>query len=152
MDMEEDHCPAIEEIVWEFYVNVLQRHGDSFCTSLRGTMIEVTPTLISMITGVPRVHDLTYSYPVDHLPARADIVACFIEGHPHQMELHKVGSFQMSDFSNDVCCIYHILVSRVLPVISHTLITIERARCLYALLTEDSIDYDSLVTSTMMSI
>jgi hypothetical protein len=32
------------------------------------------------------------------------------------------------------------------------MITIERARCIYALLNEASIDYGSLVTSTMMSI
>ena len=56
----------------------------------------------------------------------------------------------MSDFSNDVRCIYHILASRVLPVISHTLITIERAHCLYAMLTEAPIDDGSVVTSTMM--
>ena len=58
----------------------------------------------------------------------------------------------MSDFSNDVQCIYHILASRVLSVISHTLITINKARCLYALLTEVSIVYNSLVTSTIMSV
>jgi hypothetical protein len=56
----------------------------------------------------------------------------------------------MSDFSNDVRCIYHILASRVLPVISHTMITIEKARCLYAMLIETPIDYGSVVTSTMM--
>ena len=28
----EDHRPAIEEIVWEFYANLHQRCGDSFCT------------------------------------------------------------------------------------------------------------------------
>ena len=66
------------------------------------------------------------------------------------MELDREDSFQMSDISNDVRCIYHILASQVLPVISHMLITIERARCLYALLIEASIDYGSLVTSTMM--
>ena len=58
----------------------------------------------------------------------------------------------MSDFNNDAHWIYYILASRVLQVISHTLITIERAHCLYALLTEASIKYGSLVTSTMMSI
>jgi hypothetical protein len=58
----------------------------------------------------------------------------------------------MSDFNNDVQCIYHILVSRVLPVISHTLITIERARFLYALLTKAFIDYGFLVTSSTMSV
>jgi hypothetical protein len=57
----------------------------------------------------------------------------------------------MSDFSNNLRCIYHILASRVLLVISHKMITIERARCLYALLTKASIDYGSLVTSMMMS-
>ena len=56
----------------------------------------------------------------------------------------------MSDFSNDVRCIYHILMSRVLPVISHTLITIERAHCLYAMLIEAPIDFGYVVTSTMM--
>ena len=66
------------------------------------------------------------------------------------MELDREGSFQISDFSNDVRCIYHILASQVLPIISHTLITIERARCLYALLTEAPINYGSVVTSTMM--
>jgi hypothetical protein len=68
------------------------------------------------------------------------------------MELDRKGSFQMSDFNNDVQCIYHILASQVLLVISHTMITIERARCLYALLTEVPINYGSLVTSTMMSV
>jgi hypothetical protein len=68
------------------------------------------------------------------------------------MELDGEGSFQMSDFSNDVQCIYHILESRVLTVVSHTLITKEKARCLYALLNEASIDYGSLVTSMTMSV
>ena len=68
------------------------------------------------------------------------------------MELDGEGSFQMCDFSNDVRCIYHILASQVLPVISHTMITIERAHFLYSLLTKASIDYGSLVTSTMMSV
>jgi hypothetical protein len=79
-------------------------------------------------------------------------VECFAEGHPHQMETNGEGSFQLSDLSNDVRCIYHILTSRVHPVLSYTMITIERARCLYALLTEASIDFSSLVTATMMSV
>jgi hypothetical protein len=66
------------------------------------------------------------------------------------MELEGDGSFQMSDFSNDVCCIYHILASRILLVISHTMITIERARYLYAMLIEAPIDYGFVVTTTMM--
>ena len=141
IDMVEDHRPAVEEIVYEFYANLHQRRGDSFRTWLKGTTIKVTPTLISMITGVPCVCDPTYLWPVNHLPARVDVVVCFAEGRPHQMELNGEGSFQMSDFSNDVRCIYHILVSQVFPVISHMLITIKRARCLYALLTMASIDY-----------
>ena len=31
-DMAEDHCPTIEEIVWEFYANLHQRRGDFLCT------------------------------------------------------------------------------------------------------------------------
>jgi hypothetical protein len=98
------------------------------------------------------VCDPAYPYLVDHLLAGADLVACFAEGRPHQMELEGEGSFQMSDFSNDVRCIYHILISRVLLVISHTMITIKRARCLYAMLTETPIDDGFVVTSTMMSV
>jgi hypothetical protein len=81
--MVEDHRPAVEVKVWEFYANLHQRRGDSFRTWLRGRAIEVTPTLISEITGAPRVRDLVYTYPIDHLPARADLVACFVEGRPH---------------------------------------------------------------------
>lgn len=58
----------------------------------------------------------------------------------------------MQDLSNDIQCIYRILISCVLLVLSLTMITIERARCLYALLVETSIDYGSLVTSMMMSV
>jgi hypothetical protein len=70
IDMIEDHCLEVETIVWEFYVNLHERCGDSFCTWPRGTAIEVTPKLISAITGAPSVRDLSYPYPVDHLPAR----------------------------------------------------------------------------------
>jgi hypothetical protein len=150
--MVEDHRLAVEAIVWEFYENIHQRRGNLFRTGLRGIAIEVIPMLISEIIGAPRVHDPAYPYPVDHLAARIDLMACFAEGRPHQMELEGEGSFQTSDFSNDIRCIYHILASRVLPVINHTMITIERAHYLYALLTETPIDYGSLVTSTMMSV
>jgi hypothetical protein len=63
--MVEDHCPAVEAIVWEFYV------------------IEVNPMLISVITIGPRVCDPTYPYPADYFPAHADLVACFAEGRPY---------------------------------------------------------------------
>jgi hypothetical protein len=79
-------------------------------------------------------------------------VACFAERRPHQMELEREGSFQMSNFSNDVPFIYHILASRVLPIISHMMITIERARCLYDMLIEAPIDYGFVVTTTIMSV
>jgi hypothetical protein len=78
-NMAEDHCPAVEVIMWEFYANLHQRRGDSFCTWLRGTAINVTPTLISAITGAPCVRDPAYQYPVNHLPARVmqrDLVGC----------------------------------------------------------------------------
>jgi hypothetical protein len=105
-------------------------------------VIELTPTFISAINRAPCVRDPTYLYSVDHLPTRAVLVACFAEGHPH-LELDREGSFQMINFNNNVKCIYHILASWVFPVISHTMITIEMARYLYALLTEAPIDYGS---------
>jgi hypothetical protein len=58
-NMVEDHYPTEEEIVWEFYANLHHRHGNSLHTWLRGTAIEVTPTLISTIIGVPLVRDPT---------------------------------------------------------------------------------------------
>jgi hypothetical protein len=92
-DMVEDHRPTVETIVWEFYANLHQRRGDSFCTWLRGIVIEVTPMFISEIIGAPRVRDPIYPYSVDHLPAHANLEACFVEGRPHQMELEGEGSF-----------------------------------------------------------
>jgi hypothetical protein len=81
--MVEDHRPAVETIMLEFYANLHQRRGNSFRTWLRGTTIEVTPTHISEITGAPHVRDPASPYPVDHLPARTDLVACFTKGHPY---------------------------------------------------------------------
>ena len=151
-DMVRDHCPAVKKIVREFYVNLHQRHDNSFLTWIRRTMIVVTLTLISIITGTALVRNLVYPWPVDHILAYAGIVECFAKGRPHQIELDGEGSFQMSDFSNEVWCIYHILASWILPVISHMIITMEKARCLYTLLIEAPIDFSSLVISTMMSV
>ena len=66
------------------------------------------------------------------------------------METEGKGSFQLSDLNNDVRCIYHILTSRVHLVLRHTMITIERAHYLYALLIEAFIDFGALVTTIMM--
>jgi hypothetical protein len=139
--MVKDHRPAIAELVWEFYANLHRRVGDSFFTWVRGTEIHVTPDLISAIIRAPRVRTLEHPWPVDHLPTRAEMVACFAEGRPHRMETEGEGSFQVHDFSNEVRCIYRVMMSRVLPVLSPTMITMDRARCLYALSTETSIDY-----------
>ena len=81
--MVEDHRPAIEEIVWKFDANLHQRCDDSFCTWIRGKRREVTPSLINAIARVPCVRDPTYLYSVDHLPTRAEMVACFAKGRPH---------------------------------------------------------------------
>ena len=111
----------------------------------------MTPTLISTIMGTPRVRDPKYPWLANYLPTRIELVECFVEGYPHQIETEGESSFQMHDLNNNARCIYRILVNRILLVLSLTMITIERARCLYALLTKASIDYGSLVTSTMMS-
>jgi hypothetical protein len=88
-NMVEDHRPAVEAIVWEFYVNLHQRCDDSFRTWLMGTVIEVTPTLINVIIGAPCICDPAYPYPVDHLRTRVDLVASFTEGRSPQMELDR---------------------------------------------------------------
>jgi hypothetical protein len=149
--MVEDHRPAITELVREFYANLHRRAGDSFFTWVKGTEIHVTPDLVSAITRAPQVRAPGYPWPVDHLSTRAKMVACFAEGRPHRIETEGEGSFQVHDFSNEVRCIYRVVMSRVLPVLSLTMITMDRARCLYALLTETSIDYGSVVTVAMMS-
>jgi hypothetical protein len=150
--MVEDHRPAIAKFVREFYANLHRRAGDSFFTWVRGTKIHVTPDLVSAITGASRVRVPEYPLLVDHLLTQAEMVACFAEGRPHHMETEGEGSFQVHDFSNEVRCIYRVVMSRVLPVLSLTMITIDRARCLYALLIETSIDYGFVVTVTMMSV
>jgi hypothetical protein len=150
--MVEDHRSAIAELVREFYATPHQRVGDSFLIWVRGMEIHVTPDLISAITGAPRVRNPEYAWPTDHLPTRAEMVACFIEGRPNRMEAEGEGSFQVHDFSNEVRCIYRVVMSRVLPVLSLTMITMDRARCLYTLLTKTIIDYGSAVVVTMMSV
>jgi hypothetical protein len=148
--MVEDHRPAIAELVRKFYANLHRRAGDSFSTWVRGMEIHVTPNLVSAITGAPRVRAPEYPWPVDHLPTQAQMVACFTEGCPHRMETEGEGSFQVHDFSNEVKCIYRVVMSHVLPVLSLTMITMDRARCLYALLTETSINYGYVVTVMMI--
>ena len=85
-EMVKDHYAAIVELVWEFYANIHQRVGDSFITWVRGMEIHVTPDLISTITGAPWVCNPEYPWPVDHLLTQAEMVACFAEGHPNQMD------------------------------------------------------------------
>jgi hypothetical protein len=148
----EDHRPAIEDLVREIYANIHRRVGDSFLTWVRGTKIHVTPILISAIARMPRVHNPEYPWSIDQLLTRAEMVACFVEGCPHQMETEGEGIFQIHDFSNEVKCIYRVVMSRVLPMLSLTMITMDRARCLYAFMTETSIDYGSVVTVVMMSV
>jgi hypothetical protein len=85
--------------VQEFYANIHRRVGDSFLTWVRGTEIHVTPDLINAITRVPRMRNLEYPWPVDHLRTRVEMVACFTEGRPHQMKTEDEGSFQIHDFT-----------------------------------------------------
>jgi hypothetical protein len=81
--MVEDHFPAIAELVREFYARIHQRVCDSFLTWVGVAEIHVTLDVISTITGVPRECNPEYPWPVDHLPTRAVMVACFAEGCPH---------------------------------------------------------------------
>jgi hypothetical protein len=60
------------------------------------------------------------------------MVERFANGCPHQMEMEREGSFQIHNLRIDDRCIYHIMVSQILPVMSLTSIIIERARYLYA--------------------
>jgi hypothetical protein len=110
----------------------------------------VTPDFISPIIGASRVRNPEYPWSIDHLSTRAEMVTWFTEGRPNRIE--GEGSFQVHDFSNEVRCIYRVVMSRVLLVLSLTMITMDRARCLYTLLTETIIDYGSAVVVTMMSV
>ena len=67
-----DHHLVVEEIVHQVYANLHQRCGGSFQTWVRRVEIEVTQPYCSWL--------------VDHLPTRTELVECFSEGCPHQME------------------------------------------------------------------
>jgi hypothetical protein len=88
-----DHRLAAEELVREFYANIHWRYDKSFQTCVRREGIHVTPTLISTIMGTPQVSDPEYLWPVDHLPTHAELVECFTEGCPRQMETEEEGNF-----------------------------------------------------------
>ena len=99
--MLEDHCPSIEELVREFYTNLHRRVGYSFFTWIKGKAIQVTPDLISTITGAPRVHNLEYPWPVDHsLPEQrwlsascyANLIALAIARVVDRVALRNAGS------------------------------------------------------------
>jgi hypothetical protein len=92
-EMVEDHRSVIKELVREFYANIHQRVGDSFLTWVKGTKIHVTHDLISAIIGAPWMCNSEFPWPVDHIPTRAEMVTCFAEGCPYQMETEGEGSF-----------------------------------------------------------
>lgn len=60
LDMVMDHCPALEEIICEFYANLYKRRSNSFRTCVRKKKIVVTRTLISNIMEAPRVCNPEY--------------------------------------------------------------------------------------------
>jgi hypothetical protein len=84
-----DHCPAVMEIVHEFYANLHNRRSDSFRTWVKKKEIVVTPTLISNIMGAPQVRDPRYPWPGDDLQALVEMVKCFVDGCPHKMETER---------------------------------------------------------------
>ena len=94
-EMVEDHRPEIKKLVRKFYANLHRRAGDSFLTWVRGTEIHVIPDLINAITGVPQVCNPEYPWLVDHLHTQVEMVMCFAEGRPYQMETEGEGSFQI---------------------------------------------------------
>jgi hypothetical protein len=65
------------------------------------------------------------------------------------MEMEGEGAFQISALKDEDRCIYLVMVSQIFPMVSLTSITIERACCLYALLTETFVDFSSFVIATM---
>ena len=87
----------------------------------------MTPNLISAIIRAPLRRNPEYPSPVDHLSTRVEMVVCFAKARPHQMETEGEGSFQIHDFSNEVRCVYRVVMSCVLPVLSLMLITMDRA-------------------------
>ena len=87
VDMVVDHRLEVEEIVREFYVNLHKRRDDSFRTWVREKVIHLTFALLSNIMGAPQVHNLGYSWPIDDLSSDIEMVECFTDGRPHQMEI-----------------------------------------------------------------
>ena len=62
------------------------------------------------------------------------------------------GGFHISTLKDNNPCIYNIMVSRIFLEVSLTSITIERAHCFYALLTETPIKFSSFIITTMKGV
>ena len=151
-DLMVDHHPTEEEIVREFYANLHQKAWQILlnlcqedrdrCDSHPHEQHHRSPT--GTQPGLPMAKGSS-----SHSCQDSGVLH---RGAPSPNGDWGEGSFQLSDLCNDFRCIYHVLTSQILPILSHTMITMERARCLYGLLTEASIDYGILVTATMMTV
>jgi hypothetical protein len=112
----------------------------------------VTPDPISAITGAPQVcvtwstlGRLTTFQPEQrwsHVLQRDALIRW-------RLRARAASRYTTSAIRSDAST---VVMSHVLPVLSLTMITMDKARCLYALLTETTIDYGSVVTVAMMSV
>lgn len=88
----------------------------------------------------------------DGTPSRRQMVEHFIDGQPHQMSVEGEGGFLINALKDKHRLMYHVMISRVLPIKSLAIVMQERDLCLYAFLTRCSIDYGSFVLSTIMGV
>jgi hypothetical protein len=68
------------------------------------------------------------------------------------MDMEGEEAFQVSTLKDYDWYIYYVMISQVFLVVSFTFITIERACCLYALLTEILVDFGSFIIVTMKGV
>jgi hypothetical protein len=139
------------ELVCEFYANIkgLSKDPLRLVTFVRGQKIEVTEDLITSITGIPKVEDPGYPFPTLEFPSKQAMYPVFS---PTALTWHwhdYMNVLSTDHLTQPKKLLARIMLINIYPLDHHSDLGVPRARFLYALLTDASIDFPSFALRLM---
>jgi hypothetical protein len=139
------------ELVREFYANIKSLSTDPLrlITFVRGHKIEVTEELISSITGIPQVPDPGYPFPTLEFPSKKDMYQVFSPAGTHRYWRDSMNVLPTDHLTQPVKLLARIMLINIYPLDHHSDLGVPRARFLFALLTDVSIDFPSFALRLM---
>lgn len=139
------------ELVREFYSNIISYNGDSvgLVSRVRGREVHITPDMISEFTGIPRVATPGFPFSDVYGPDKWTVGKAF---HPAGGWLDQNHSFPTGEMAPHVALLARIVQNNLYPVEHHSDINFSRARFLYAMLVDVSIDFCSFALDIMWEV